>query len=55
MMISVRDVGPDAFCGAMIQTLIPRPVAWVLTRSANNTYNVAPFSFSTVWPRSRRF
>ena len=29
----------------MIQTLIPRPVAWVLSENADSTFNVAPLSF----------
>lgn len=27
------------------QTVTPRPIAWLLTRNENNTYNLAPFSF----------
>ncbi len=29
----------------MTQTIIPRPVAWVLTQNANRSYNLAPFSY----------
>lgn len=31
----------------IIQTLMPRPIAWVLTEQANGSYNLAPFSFFT--------
>lgn len=31
----------------MIQTLMPRPIAWVLTEHENGSYNLAPFSFFT--------
>ena len=31
----------------MTQTIIPRPIAWVLTDSDNDTYNLAPFSYFT--------
>jgi len=31
----------------IIQTLMPRPIAWVLTEHANGSYNLAPFSFFT--------
>lgn len=31
----------------MTQTIIPRPIAWVLTENADNSYNVAPFSYFT--------
>ena len=29
----------------LIQTVIPRPIAWVLSDNGNGTYNLAPFSF----------
>lgn len=29
----------------MVQSIIPRPVAWVLTRNENGSFNLAPFSF----------
>lgn len=29
----------------MTQTIIPRPIAWVLTDSGGGSYNLAPFSF----------
>ena len=31
----------------MTQTLIPRPIAWVLTDSGNDSLNLAPFSYFT--------
>ncbi len=31
----------------MTQTIIPRPIAWVLTDSGNNSFNLAPFSYFT--------
>ncbi len=31
----------------MIQTLMPRPIAWVLTEHESGSYNLAPFSFFT--------
>lgn len=30
----------------MIQTFVPRPIAWVLTENENGTYNLAPFSYT---------
>lgn len=32
---------------AMVQTIIPRPIAWVLSDSGDNGYNLAPYSFFT--------
>jgi flavin reductase (DIM6/NTAB) family NADH-FMN oxidoreductase RutF len=29
----------------MTQTIIPRPIAWVLTKNSNETVNLAPFSY----------
>jgi len=29
----------------MIQTLIPRPIAWVMSEHGNGSYNLAPFSY----------
>jgi len=29
----------------MSQTLVPRPVAWVLSENATGSYNLAPFSY----------
>ena len=31
----------------MVQAIIPRPIAWVLSDNDNNGYNLAPFSFFT--------
>jgi len=31
----------------MTQTIIPRPIAWVLTDSGDENYNLAPFSYFT--------
>jgi len=31
----------------MTQTIIPRPIAWVLTDSGDKNYNLAPFSYFT--------
>lgn len=32
----------------MTQTVIPRPIAWVLSDNGNGSYNLAPFSFFNV-------
>ncbi len=29
----------------MVQTIIPRPIAWVISDNGNGTHNLAPFSF----------
>ena len=31
--------------GLMTQTIIPRPIAWILTDNGDQSFNLAPFSF----------
>lgn len=38
--------GPERYF-AMVQSIIPRPIAWVLTDNGNSSLNLAPFSFFT--------
>lgn len=37
---------PAARYGLLIQTFVPRPIAWVLTENENGSYNLAPFSYA---------
>ena len=41
----MADLSPNQVYGAMIQTIIPRPIAWVLSDNGNNSHNLAPFSY----------
>jgi len=45
MIIEYDPSRSNAFYFAMIQTIIPRPIAWVLSKNPNGSHNVAPFSF----------
>jgi flavin reductase (DIM6/NTAB) family NADH-FMN oxidoreductase RutF len=45
MYIDLDDLSPSRVYVQMIQTLIPRPIAWVLSANANGSYNLAPFSY----------
>lgn len=45
MIIDPKDHSSDGFYMVMLQSIIPRPIAWVLTENAAGTHNVAPFSF----------
>ncbi len=45
MNIDLSVLSAGQVYGTMIQTVIPRPVAWVLSRSANGRLNLAPFSY----------
>lgn len=45
MLLDLSDMSPGKVYYTMIQTLIPRPVAWVLSDNGNDSYNLAPFSY----------
>ncbi|MCP4042918.1 MAG: flavin reductase family protein [Gammaproteobacteria bacterium] len=45
MNIDLSDLSASRIYFAMTQTLLPRPIAWVLSESANGSYNLAPFSY----------
>ena len=47
MQINFKDLTPNQRYGAMTQTLVPRPIAWVLSDNGDESHNVAPFSFFT--------
>lgn len=45
MLINCNEFSRDQIYFLMIQLVIPRPIAWVLSDNGNNSYNLAPFSF----------
>jgi len=45
MLFEQKNYSSGAFYQLMIQSIVPRPIAWVLSRNPNGTFNVAPFSF----------
>lgn len=45
MYIDFDELSPGKVYLHMIQTLIPRPIAWVLSENPDNSYNLAPFSY----------
>ena len=45
MLISLDDLAPSRIYSLITQTLIPRPVAWVLSENAGGNFNLAPFSY----------
>jgi flavin reductase (DIM6/NTAB) family NADH-FMN oxidoreductase RutF len=47
MYIDLDAASPAQAYFHMIQTLVPRPIAWVLSEHANGSYNLAPFSYFT--------
>lgn len=47
MNIELSTLAPTQIYHLMTQTVIPRPIAWVLTESGSGSYNLAPFSYFT--------
>lgn len=45
MHIQLSDLSPNRTYFTFIQTLIPRPVAWVLSENGDSSLNLAPFSY----------
>lgn len=45
MIFNFSELSKSEIYFTMIQTLIPRPIAWVLTENSDSGYNLAPFSF----------
>lgn len=45
MHIDMSTLKPVQAYALMTQTVIPRPVAWILTQNSDDTYNLAPFSY----------
>lgn len=47
MIIDFNELTASEVYFAMTQTLVPRPIAWVLSESAGGGLNLAPFSYFT--------
>jgi len=47
MEIELSTLAPSQIYHLMTQSVIPRPIAWELTDSAQQSYNLAPFSYFT--------
>jgi len=45
MLINCNQFSQDQLYFLLIQLVIPRPIAWVLSDNGNGKYNLAPFSF----------
>ena len=45
MHLDMTDLSEIQAYATMTQTIIPRPVAWILTDNGDKTYNLAPFSY----------
>jgi flavin reductase (DIM6/NTAB) family NADH-FMN oxidoreductase RutF len=47
MFLDFNKLTANQCYGAMVQTIVPRPIAWVLSDNGGDSFNVAPFSFFT--------
>lgn len=45
MIIKLDTMTPQQVYFSLIQTVIPRPIAWVLSRNEEGDFNLAPFSY----------
>lgn len=45
MLIDLANLSASRVYHTMIQTIIPRPIAWVLSDNGDGGYNLAPFSY----------
>ena len=48
LYLDARDVTPSKAFGLLKASVVPRPIAWTSTVSADGVNNLAPFSFFTV-------
>lgn len=45
MLLDLSSLSTNQVYYTFIQTIIPRPIAWVLSDNGNESYNLAPFSY----------
>lgn len=45
MYINLSQLSPSHVYFTLIQSIVPRPVAWVLSDNGNDSFNLAPFSY----------
>lgn len=45
MIIKLDTLSPNQVYFHLVQTLVPRPIAWVLSENETGSYNLAPFSY----------
>ncbi len=48
MNIDLAQLDPNQVYALMTQTVVPRPIAWVLSDNGNRSFNLAPFSYFNV-------
>lgn len=48
MLLNLQDLNPSERYHLMTQSIIARPIAWILTQSQNASFNLAPYSYFNV-------
>lgn len=48
MELNFNDLDKKEAYNWLVGSVMPRPIAWVLTRNENQTYNLAPFSYFNI-------
>ena len=48
LIFNTNDLSEDEMYKLLIGSVIPRPIAWVSSKSKDGILNLAPFSFFTV-------
>ncbi|NTS76412.1 flavin reductase family protein [Catenovulum sp. SM1970] len=47
MILDFANLSPNQIYHTLTQTIVPRPIAWVLSKNQQGTLNLAPFSYFT--------
>jgi flavin reductase (DIM6/NTAB) family NADH-FMN oxidoreductase RutF len=45
MILDLENLSPNSVYFALIQAVVPRPIAWVLSQNDDGGHNLAPFSY----------
>jgi flavin reductase (DIM6/NTAB) family NADH-FMN oxidoreductase RutF len=45
MYVDFKPLSANEVYFSMIQAVVPRPIAWVLSENSNGSHNLAPFSY----------
>jgi len=47
MELDISSLSPNQVYHTLIQSIVPRPIAWVLSENSDKSHNLAPFSYFT--------
>ena len=55
MYVDITELDPQQIYITLTQTVIPRPIAWVLSENANAVLTLRPIHFSTPFRANHRW